>query len=117
MLYFMQTHTMKLQSEPFEKIKLGMKKIELRLYDEKRRAIEIGDTITFLKEPDQTENLVVKVISLLRYATFADIAEDFDTKTYFGHTSKDELLAGVGHFYTEDDQKHFGVLGIRIRKL
>ena len=38
---------MKLNASPFEMIKSGVKSIELRLYDEKRQKIKIGDTIIF----------------------------------------------------------------------
>ncbi|MBQ1852397.1 MAG: ASCH domain-containing protein, partial [Lachnospiraceae bacterium] len=38
---------MQLQPEPFDLIKSGAKTIELRLYDEKRRKIRIGDEIVF----------------------------------------------------------------------
>ena len=38
-------HHMKLHASPFEKIKSGEKTIELRLFDEKRRQIKVGDTI------------------------------------------------------------------------
>ena len=38
---------MKLQSLPFSMIESGGKSIELRLYDEKRKQITIGDTIRF----------------------------------------------------------------------
>ena len=34
-------HNMKLNESPFEKIKAGTKTIELRLYDEKRRKIQL----------------------------------------------------------------------------
>lgn len=37
---------MRLHKEPFELIKNGSKTIELRLYDEKRQMINLGDTIT-----------------------------------------------------------------------
>ena len=40
--------SMKLQPLPFSMIESGRKTIELRLYDEKRRLIAIGDTIRFL---------------------------------------------------------------------
>ena len=40
-------HQMSLRPHPFEKIKLGEKTIELRLYDEKRKEIKVGDTIEF----------------------------------------------------------------------
>ena len=38
---------MNLAPSPFEMIKSGAKTIELRLYDEKRRAVKVGDTIEF----------------------------------------------------------------------
>lgn len=38
-------HQLKLASLPFESIKSGRKTIESRLYDEKRREINLGDEI------------------------------------------------------------------------
>ena len=38
---------MKLNPAPFEMIKSGQKTIELRLYDEKRQLVNIGDEIVF----------------------------------------------------------------------
>ena len=38
---------MKLSSEPFQKIEEGIKTVELRLLDEKRKGIQIGDYIKF----------------------------------------------------------------------
>ena len=43
----MKNHVMNLTPSPLEKIRSGIKTIELRLYDEKRQAVSIGDTITF----------------------------------------------------------------------
>lgn len=40
-------HNMKLNNEPFELIENGSKKIELRLYDEKRRKLRVNDLIEF----------------------------------------------------------------------
>ncbi|MBR2741341.1 hypothetical protein IKD98_01090 [Candidatus Saccharibacteria bacterium] len=53
-------HEMGLQSKYFDYIKNGTKRIELRLFDEKRRQINIGDTIEFAN-PDG-EKLLVKVL-------------------------------------------------------
>ena len=41
-------HIMKLQPKYFECMKKGSKIIEVRLFDEKRRNIKIGDEIEFL---------------------------------------------------------------------
>ena len=38
-------HEMRLHDDPFNKIKQGTKKIEIRLNDEKRKSINIGYTI------------------------------------------------------------------------
>ena len=45
-------HILKLQPRYFDYMQNGTKRIELRLFDEKRQKIKIGDTIKFLKEPD-----------------------------------------------------------------
>ncbi|MBQ0010138.1 MAG: ASCH domain-containing protein, partial [Ruminococcus sp.] len=56
---------MKLQPEPFAMIRSGKKTIELRLYDEKRQQIEVGDTIEFT-DIASGETLVATVKKLHR---------------------------------------------------
>ena len=56
---------MKLNNVPFETIKNGTKTIELRLYDEKRRKIKIGDTICF-KGKASTIKAIVKALHIFR---------------------------------------------------
>lgn len=48
-------HTMKLHSSPFNMIKCGEKTYELRLYDEKRQCIKIGDGIVFVNAKTQAQ--------------------------------------------------------------
>ena len=40
-----------LHPEVFEIVKSGVKDVEARVYDEKRRKLKIGDTLVFLKRP------------------------------------------------------------------
>ena len=49
----MKIHEMSLQPKYFDFIKDGTKRIELRLYDEKRRSIQLGDIIEFAKSDDE----------------------------------------------------------------
>lgn len=42
-----RTHPMKLADAPYEKVKAGLKTVELRLYDEKRKHVRPGDAIAF----------------------------------------------------------------------
>ena len=110
-------HELKLQPKFFNFVKDGTKRIELRLYDEKRQKIQIGDTIIFRKEPDLDETLKVKVIGLLRYNSFEDLFNDFNIEIIADKSmTKEELLNTLEEFYTPEKQKQYGVIGIRIEK-
>ena len=63
-------HILKLQPKYFDYINNGTKRIELRLYDEKRRKIKIGDKIEFSKLPELQEIILVEVVDLYREETF-----------------------------------------------
>ena len=105
---------MNLQPKYFDFIKDGTKRIELRLYDEKRQSIQLGDIIEFAKSDD--EKFKAEVIGLLRYNSFADLFEDFDISILADNSmTKQELLEVLGEFYSEEKQAEFGVIGIRIK--
>lgn len=108
-------HEMKLQPEYYNFILNGTKRIEIRLFDEKRQQIKIGDTIKFLKEPDLNESFNVKVIGLLRYNTFEDMFKDFDISILSDNSmTKEKLIDVLEQFYPKEKQEQYGVLGIRI---
>lgn len=111
-------HEMKLQPSYYNYILKGTKRIEIRLYDEKREKIKIGDTIKFLKEPDLNESFYAKVSGLLRYNTFEDLFKDFDIAILSDKTmTKEELINTLEKFYSKEKQAQYGVLGIRIELL
>lgn len=110
-------HEFKLQPKYYNFILKGTKRIELRLYDEKRQNIKLGDTIKFLKEPDLNEFFDCKVIGLIRYNTFEELITDFDIKILADiSVSKLELINELNKFYSRKKQKKYGVIGIRISK-
>lgn len=109
-------HKMNLQNGPFEAIKSGTKKIEMRLYDEKRKNIKIGDTIVF-SNPDKTETICVKVIDLHLFDDFAGIYQKFP-KEWLGY--KPEEVAkpeDMAQYYPAEEIANFGVVGIEIQLL
>lgn len=108
-------HEMKLQPKYYNYILNGTKRIELRLFDEKRQKIKIGDTIKFLKEPDLKESFFVKVVGLLQYNSFEELFNDFDiTILADKEMTKEELIITLEQFYPKEKQKQYGILGIRI---
>ena len=105
---------MNLQSKYFDFIKDGTKRIELRLFDEKRQQIRLGDTIEFAKSED--EKFKAEVVGLLLYNSFNDLFEDFDITILADKSmTKQELLDALSEFYTPEKQAEFGVLGIRLK--
>ncbi len=107
-------HEMKLQPKYFNYILNGTKRIELRLNDEKRQAIKVGDIIKLLKEPNLDESFLVKVIELIKYNFFLEMFNDYDISILSDNSmSKEELLNDLEKFYTKEKQQTYGVLGIR----
>ncbi|MBP9843288.1 MAG: ASCH domain-containing protein, partial [Candidatus Pacebacteria bacterium] len=104
-------HQMKLATEPYNKIALGKKLIESRLYDEKRQQISIGDQVVF-SENDKPENTVTTVVKgILRYQTFKELFADHDP-ALFGEESRDFLLTQIKSFYSDEDEQKYGVVGV-----
>ena len=108
-------YEMKLQPEYFNFILNGTKRIEIRLNDEKRQNIKLGDKIKFLKEPDLNESFEAQVIGLLRYNSFEEMFKDYDISILSDKSmTKEELISVLEQFYTKEKQEKYGVLGIRI---
>ena len=105
-------HKMKLQENPFERIKNGTKTVEFRLYDEKRQSIQIGDEIEFSKLPELQEKLLVKVIDLYKEESF----EKLFKKVFVGEDKEKiiEKAKSMNRFYTPEQEKEYGVVGIKI---
>jgi len=109
------THNMKLNPEPFEMIKSGQKTIELRLYDEKRRLVSVGDTIVFTNNKSG-EALSAKVINLHRFDSFESLYKSLPL-TKCGYTKENIALASADDmlsYYSKEKQAMCGVVGIEI---
>ena len=112
----METYKMGLQKQYFDFMKDGTKRIELRLYDEKRQKIALGDLVDFV-DPDGRK-ISTRIIGLLKYESFKDLFEDFDIAVLAdGSMSKQKLLQDLERFYTPEQQEQYGVLGLRIELL
>lgn len=107
----MTTHYLQLSTIPFNAIISGQKVIESRLYDEKRQLIQIGDIVEFTNREVPDQNVSVKVIGLLRYETFHNLFSH-NTPTKFGGESVEWLENQINEFYSIEEQKLDGVIGI-----
>lgn len=108
-------HNMKLHSSPFEMIKSGQKTIELRLYDEKRRQIKVGDNIVFTNTVTG-ETLTATVIKLHVFDSFSELYKNLPLLKC-GYTNDDITAASpldMLEYYSREEEKKHGVVGIEL---
>ena len=106
-------HKMNLWHDPFEKIKSGTKTIEMRLYDEKRSKIAVGDVIVFT-DASSGEQLECSVLNLHRYTDFNEMYQNHD-KVSIGYRSDELALpSDMLQYYSEEQIEKYGVVGIQI---
>ena len=94
----MREHIMNLTPSPMQKIRDGKKTIELRLYDEKRKRISIGDTIKFINTEDSNDTLCVTVIDLFVFTSFAELYDNLPLLKC-GAAVKDNMHPGGRFFF------------------
>lgn len=109
-------HEMSLKSEYFEKIRNGTKTIECRLYDDKRKAISIGDTIRFTNAQRKSEQAICTVKALHPFPSFKELIAHFPIATLGGETP-DQFLGVLQSFYSPEAQAEHGVVGIEIEAI
>lgn len=111
-------HYMKLKKEPFEKMSRGAKTVELRLYDEKRQQVQIGDFIEFtcLEDEDAKQKITVRVTALHRFDSFQELYAS-TPKEKMGYSENDTVNPDhMDEYYSREEQKKYGVVGIEIHK-
>ena len=110
-------HNMNLDSEPYEMIKSGEKTIELRLFDEKRRKIQVGDTIVFTNRADG-QTIRVTVEKIHRFDNFEELYKSLPLLRcgYTEETVKNASAADMEKYYSIDEQKKCGVIGIEVKR-
>lgn len=106
---------MKLKPAPFEMMKSGRKTIELRLFDEKRQQIKVGEAIMFTNT-ESGETITATVTKLHRFESFEELYSALPLLKC-GYT--EENISSAHHsdmvqYYSEEEQKQYGVLGIEL---
>ena len=105
---------MQLATEYFEKIKNGAKTIECRLYDEKRRQLNVRDIIEFNDIKNKQSKIVSEIVALHQSSSFSRLLDQFPIAS-FGGGSKEQILADLKQFYSDEDERRYGVVGIEIK--
>lgn len=108
---------MGLYHQPFIAIKNGTKKIEVRLYDEKRAQLKVGDVINFT-DLDTKETLEVRVLKLERFDSFKELFQKYSGEIIGSPNDESitELDLENQQIYSRARENKFGALAITISR-
>jgi len=108
---------MHLEKEIYELVKNGIKDVEIRINDEKRRRLKVGDIITIINRGNE-ETMNVKIVSLEYFSSFSECADNFDIRRlYSDNFNKEEYVKLLYNFYNEEEENEYGVVAIIFTKV
>lgn len=116
---YVKRHIMRLTPSPLKMIREGTKTIELRLLDEKRKGISVGDTIVFVNTEDENDILSVMVDDLYRFDSFEELYKNLPLLEC-GYTEEDIDSASpkdMELYYSKEEQEQYGVVGIKVSSI
>ena len=112
LFYFPVTHYMKLASGPFDRMEAGVKKLEIRLHDEKRSLVQVGEPIEFSRLPDLERKIVRVVEEVMLFSSFDVCFSNIDVSLlgYDLTVSRTDLARGMYTYYAVEEEKAYGVV-------
>ena len=109
-------HTMHLFNFPYEMVIAGIKTIDLRIYDEKRQKVSIGDEIRFynLDMGGQYVDVIVKGLSIFR--TWRDLYNELNPlKCGYRAINVEFAKPEDMSYYSKEEEEKYGVVGIHFQ--
>jgi len=104
---------LRLDEDIFEIVKNGTKRVEVRLYDEKRKLMKKGDKLTFYKRPLEEEKLDTKIIEINKFDNINNLLEKYEMKEiYIDGFEKVEFIELLERFYSKEEQEKYGFVAI-----
>lgn len=109
-------HKIKVKELYYNKIKTGEKIYEVRLLDEKRSLIKIGDILRINKEPELIEFLDARVVELIKFKSFQEMAQTLPAKSIgFIGCNTQEIVDTYRKFYSKEQEQKLGVVAIKLK--
>ena len=105
---------MHLDERYYNSIKNGFKTIEMRLNDEKRQQLKVGDILEF-KNRANDEILKTTITNIYHYPSFKEIFENFDRESLGFKDDLDFSYKDMENFYSIEDQEKYGVIAIEVK--
>lgn len=98
--------------EVLENMKKEIKKIEIRLYNEKSSKIKIGDIIKFKVVDNENKFILVKVNNLIIYENVDDLINRYDPKMMTEKYNKENIINGLYNIFGKEEVNNHKIIGI-----
>jgi len=105
-----------LDDDIFKIVKNGSKDIEIRLNDDKRKKLNIGDNLIFINRLNN-EKIEVKISNLEIFSNIDELCNKYDIRRmYKDNVSKEEFIKLINRFYSDKEIENLGILAITFRR-
>lgn len=109
----MTIHTFHLDNKHFDMILTGKKSYEIRLFDQKRRRVSLGDTIRFLSDGKDIVNR--RIIGVRIYDDFESAIENTLSETMPGMTLDEAVSEYKSIHGYKEGEKEYGVVKYHLK--
>lgn len=104
-------HHMHLHLSTFTRIRNGKKSIEVRLLDEKRQQMAVGDIVEFTNRDNNTETFTKTITQLITAPSFKTLLEKISLPAA-DFASLEAGLEELSIYYSEEEEEKLGTIAI-----
>lgn len=108
------THTMPLRPSLLSEVQSGVKSIEIRLFDEKRRHIKVGDSIEFFSTEDPSITCKKKIVALTHAKSFLELLQQvpLEKAGWPQGSLPEKAVANIRKYYSEEEEQKWGAVAL-----
>lgn len=121
-------HDMTIRAEYYDLVVQGIKTIEARTNDARRKAMQVGDRILLRREasPEEkaagivpTDCIELDIVEKIEFTDFTELynSDKFDKRDcgFEGRTTEDIVNSEIRKFYTPEMERERGAVAIRVK--
>ena len=111
-----RTYIFTIDKKPYKRIKKGLKTVDFRINDLRKNKIKVHDRVIFRENQNSKKEIYGEVVETKTAKTFADIIKYFGKENCgFQNKTIEEADKIMHRFYSEEEIKNNGVVGIRFK--
>lgn len=111
-------HFYTLKPKPYNAMEKGYKTIEVRLDDERRQLLEIGDFIIFTNTEDKNKSLLTVIKDLKQYPSFKELYVDTPNKLDLGYLENEvSSYEDMYEYYSKEKIDKYHALAIHLTRI